>query len=99
MNLITRKTRAATVAEDWKKFYGSGKYGEGKKELGAKLRGLGPNPCPDRVDEITGNTYWTRIRTCDECGRKAEALAHIDKHVQICKPCVSKALALFAEEG
>jgi hypothetical protein len=98
MDLITRKTRAATVAADWELFYGGGKYGEGQKDVGEKLRGLGPAPCPDRVDELAGNTYWTRIRTCDECGDKVGALVSIDKHVQICKPCVSKALALFPED-
>ena len=98
MKLITRKTRAATVAADWQKFYGKGKYGETKKEVGAELRALGPNPCPDKVDELTGNGYWTRIRTCDECAWPAKALVNIDSHVQICKRCVSKALALFPED-
>lgn len=98
MDIITRKTRAATVAADWEKFYGNGKYGKGKKEVGAKLRALGPNPCPDEVDELAEGTHWTRLPPCDECGAKAEALVSIDRHVKVCKPCVSKALALFAED-
>ena len=95
MELITRKTKAATVAADWEKFYGKGKYGESKKEVGAKLRALGPNPCPDKVDELAEGTHWTRLPPCDECGDKAEALVNIDRHVKVCKRCVCKALALF----
>lgn len=95
MKLVTRKTRAATAAASWGKFYGGGKYGEEKQAMGAKLKALGPAPCPDRVDEIAGSTYWTRIRTCDECRAKVDALIDIDQHVQICKPCVSKALEMF----
>ena len=95
MDLITRKTRAATVAADWEKFYGGGKYGESKKAVGAELRALGPNPCPDKVDELTEGKYWTRIRPSDECGHKVDALVSLDRHVQVCKPCAAKALALF----
>lgn len=95
MNIITRKTKAATVAADWEKFYGNGKYGESQQEVGAELRALGPNPCPDKVDELAKGKHWTRLPPCDECGFKVKALVSIDRHVKVCKPCVSKALALF----
>lgn len=69
---ITRESRARGVAESWR-----GRYKKGAKtryhdcnETYASLKALGETPNPDEVDCIIGNTSWTRVEECTQCGKE-----------------------------
>jgi hypothetical protein len=74
VRVITRWTLAAEALARWETQYG----GELErrhpkfKRIRSALANLGPNPHPDRVDEIIGNYLWTVVPVCYECEERWE---------------------------
>ncbi len=101
MHLITRQSQASTAAARWSRQYKS-REGPGQIGIGARLADLGPTPDPDSVDRIVGNTSWTCVPKCDECGtRGLSAVVQLGEPpdcesstANICGPCLKKALAI-----
>ena len=98
MELVTRQTKANTAAERWKDQYRSRKY----DQIYNKLVSLGKNPKPDDVDTIIGNTSWTGVHQCDECGSDSYTVVMVGEEpdyesntAYMCKECIVRALALF----
>jgi hypothetical protein len=78
--LITRQSQADTAAQRWAERYGHYIDGPGnvrstlfglpnRRSTYTALVALGPNPDPDAVDRVVGNSSWTDTPTCNECGR------------------------------
>lgn len=70
MELITRQTNANKVAKRWGEVY-RGHPDTDKMRILEKLIALGDSPDPDDVDAIIGNTSWTSMNDCDECGKQS----------------------------
>lgn len=73
MRVVDSHEKAACAADDWFDRYANmGKWGQwaNSEEIYKKLRALGENPEPQKVNEIIGNTSWT-TESCDVCGRRA----------------------------
>ena len=73
MHLITRQDLANRAAQRFEERYGvlghwTLSNGRMPSEILTQLKALGPTPDPDQVDAIIGNTSWTAVPRCDECG-------------------------------
>ena len=68
MEVITRQSLANNAAKRWAEQYRSDRHNQDKKIIGMLLAELGEHPDPDKVDEIIGNSSWTRVPWCRECG-------------------------------
>lgn len=99
MKLITRATRAIGIAARWRERYAH----TTDEHFVAKGRALEALPIPedpDKVDEIIGNTSWTRVPQCDECGRDVYALVTLgaeqeySSSTNVCADCLASALEL-----
>lgn len=101
MRLITRGYKAIGVAEHWKQTYndrnGNWRYGDNKRVTYEKLAALGPEPHPDDVDKIIGNTSWTACH-CDECRDSVEYVVMVGQEpdydsatAHLCRDCIEKA--------
>lgn len=104
MKLINRQELAKTAACRWNKLYNKFDYFDPEKhDIFFRLKSLGSNPDPDKVDEIIGNYTWTR-RTCDECQKNdAEKWVEFDPdpgtpEMHLCEDCLKQALVLIEEK-
>lgn len=101
MRLITKQLLADQTAERWEEQYRLHCHGEDKIEILEKLKALGEHPNPLVVDNIVGNSSWTRT-TCHNCGTKDVDVVELGEDYDyesctacVCKECISKSLALF----
>ena len=93
MEKITRQSLANRVSDKWKKQYPKDKGGIQKK-----LDSLGSWKNPDEVDKIIGNTSWTDIPKCSECGESdkdfiimvGEEPDYESNTAWLCKDCIEK---------
>lgn len=102
MELITRQSNANGAAKRWSEQYKSGKHGEDKMNITQLLRGLPDNPNPDDVDKIIGNTSWTKVDNCNECGCSPDKLVEIGQEpdyesmtAYLCLSCLKDAVKLL----
>lgn len=97
MYKITRQERANSAAKRWL-IHRSRTEDMLEKEhttlIYKKLLGLGEIPNPDGVDNIMGNTSWTRLR-CGRCNRYVEAImsstaeySEVSNSVRCCLDCI-----------
>lgn len=97
MELITRRTLAATAASRWRQAYGRGAVPERLAVL-ARLDALGPNPPPDDVDAAMGEfESLTRVPRCDGCLAKGDVLVEFFKDPEydgLCPACLLAAVEL-----
>jgi hypothetical protein len=102
MKLHTRRSRAATVVTDWYNQWNIYANTESSRHrMYEDLSALGPDPDPDVVDAIIGNSTWTRCH-CDECDEDFEMVIELGEEryyesatACICQECLLAALALF----
>lgn len=108
--VVSRASRAAEAAEQWKNQYhadGSGwntiKIGRPSQDIWADLKALGSSPDPDDVDRVIGNTCWTEAR-CDQCGKTHDRVVVVGQSedydsstAQLCRECLVEALELLRE--
>lgn len=109
MNLITRKTLAASALERFKVQYHGisdecrafGLVDRTMGQLREALRALGPSPDPDDVDRVITNDSWTYVPLCNECKTQASAVVEIGEPTDyesstatVCLACLEEAVAL-----
>lgn len=102
MEIVSRKSKAASTAERWARQYGIND-GISTSALGSmyekynRLVDLGHSPDPDDVDNVLGNKSWTRL-DCDECGWAVDVAMQLGNDdvdgVFICYRCLEKAVTL-----
>lgn len=101
MRVITRKSKAALTAADWKLQYctpdGAWRYGPDKENKYTALVALGPHPDPDHVNAVIGNSSWTDCR-CSECQKYSEVVVQVGQEPDyesatawLCLNCLAKA--------
>lgn len=104
MRLITKQHLANIAKYRWKaQYYQNGEwytYGGDKEVKYNALVALGDKPLPDDVNDVIGNSGWTKI-TCSECGESVVSAVELGEmgydteYVYACKDCLTKALELF----
>ncbi len=107
MQLITRWDKAKTLVAERQKWYSQHVLAEDDEIIiiTKKLLELGPNPHPDKVDEIIGrNRSWTAL-VCYECDKQVNEVVEmgskedpLDDDVgpqYFCAECILKALQLI----
>lgn len=96
----SRKDQAKRAADRWKMQYYDPKkrwsscflYDLDTKGKWEALKALGPDPDPDDVDRIIGNSSWTEPQRCDGCCAPADRLIGFAYHKGLyCAPCLKKA--------
>ena len=99
--IITRQVLANSAASRWREQYAAGQYGLDKLVIADQLDALGPNPNPDDIDAVIGNTSWTSVPVCDNCGVSASVVVMVGEPMdyesstaRLCRSCVQ----LAAEE-
>jgi len=106
--LTTRREVIRAVPATFKSQYGNRPNDflwKAKKTIAetvAELESLDVDTCdPEAVNEAIGNRSWT-AHDCSSCGQTCETLVHIGeepdyeaRYQDLCKSCVSHALALF----
>jgi len=106
MEVITKQVLASKVPDIFSERYSPGSfYGEQEthKNTREALLALDHPINPDKVDEIIGNTSWTRIPVCDECGEHPEMIVLFSndygdqdcRHIHVCEKCIHKSLRLI----
>lgn len=103
MKIITRQSCADEAIQKWEETYSSGRWGEDKLVILAKLKEL-PKPVnPDDIDRIIGNTSWTSPAACYVCHERAEVIVEMgdepdyeSRTAYLCPCCIRKA-AKFVE--
>lgn len=104
---ITRATLAAGTAKRWARQYESSEWGYDKRHIENALHALGPNPDPDAVDKIIGNSSWTRIPTCNGCGtddapaviQVGESPDYESSTAYLCGNCLIDAMRVITSES
>lgn len=100
---ITKQDKINSVLENWKSQYFNGIkwYDEKKQAVYHQLLAVfetTPNPTPEVVDSIIGNSSWTHLN-CDVCGKPKKTVYYFkpryyDKYenngLDICKKCLGK---------
>ncbi|WP_443700181.1 hypothetical protein [Pseudomonas sp.] len=106
MKIITRQIEADEAPASFEKQYGRDR--DGKKWINGRTRdetidALNALPKPvnaDEVDRIIGNDSWTRVPTCDDCGKcSLDAVMQLGQEpdwesctAHICHACLKAAL-------
>lgn len=105
MRLVTPEILATTAAERWKYGFCTGRargdwYSEDARKIHEKLVALGPNPSPSDVDNVIGNSSWTR-QYCNEPQCESVAFVEVGQvpdyesaTAALCIACLYKAAAL-----
>lgn len=105
---ITRQSLASEAVAGWSEQFEREILGGGRATtIHAALVALGPAPDPDAVDAAIGNGAWTRVPSCDGCGRKGlpvvvqvgEEPEYESSTVDLCGDCLRAALALLDADG
>jgi hypothetical protein len=101
--IMTRAEQVAGVPARWERQYEryfshDPEDTKRKQAITSALLSLPDGFTGDEVDEIIGNTSWTRL-ACDHCGRDSKALVSLgdDPYVSVCARCLS--LAVSALKG
>lgn len=103
MKLITQRVLIQEVAARWyNQYYPFSRHSPNKEEKYIQLRQLdGDTATADEVKKIIGNTSWTRVPKCDECGAEPPAVVRIGEPpdyesstATICLKCLVKAAKL-----
>ena len=100
MKVLTRQELANKAKDRWKTQYfvnGIWKYDDNKRIVYERLDGLDNNPLPEQVNEVIGNTSWTRLE-CSECNKEVDLVVVFqdsESDSYICKKCLNKALRLI----
>ena len=100
MKVLTIQDLSTGAKERWKQQYFVNNvwiYGDEKKVIYENLVSLGDNPEPEQVNEVIGNSSWTRL-TCEECNKVVESVVVINASeysIYLCKKCLSKAVRLI----
>lgn len=69
MELITKRSVIRFVAERWSRQYPDAQHGRDKPEIGRRLSALDLETVEaEEVDAIIGNSSWTEVPKCGECG-------------------------------
>jgi len=101
MKVITRQMRANEAAAKWQMVWERSLMTP-MQQWGKKLLALGPNPDPDKVDEIIGNGNWT-ANTCHVCRRNVELTIEFDVNhnirYRVCTACIVRARRMLADFG
>jgi hypothetical protein len=100
MIVITQRSLIRDVAKRWKLQYRDARSGTDKIEVGRKLAMLdGETASADAVNAIIGNSSWTQVPKCDECGASREVVVQLgeepdyESHTAcICVECLRKAV-------
>lgn len=103
MIIETQRTKIKSVVDRWKKSYPSAKWPGYKQETLKRLEALDLDSCSDDdVKKIIGNSSWTDLEDCDECGASSvqtvmlgEAPDDESSTAWICKSCLQKAISLI----
>lgn len=103
MNVETQRDKIKSVVERWRRQYGSGGYGDDKLEILKRLESLDLETCSaSDVDQIIGNSSWTRLAPCHECGAEGVQTVMLGQEPDyesytawVCKECLKKAIALI----
>mgnify|MGYP003472739987 CR=1 FL=1 len=102
MKLITERTQILEVSEAWAAQYPDDGWGGDKAVIAGRLRRLNKEKAAAAdVAKIIGNSSWTDVHSCDECGAEAKAVVRLwreqdyeSRPTYICRACLIKALAL-----
>lgn len=102
MELILKADIVADAPDAWARQYEDGD--KQKRFITGRLAALKFHDFTAKdVDDIIGNTSWTRCE-CDVCGEDRPALVRVGdapdcdaRWVDICHECISKAAAMFPE--
>lgn len=105
MKLLTRKHKAKEAAQSWKsRYFRCGVWmSSDNKLVYDNLIALGPDPDPDDVNTVIGNTSWTEI-ICSCCGGQVDICAVLreadwDKQeIRLCLTCATEARQKIGEE-
>ncbi len=100
MNILIRQQLAHQTPSRWKRAYVD-RLGDwvsnDKKGIYDRLIALGKNPIPEQVDEIIGNSSWTRL-VCHECKASVGKVIILGEPgdyesatVHLCWSCIKKA--------
>lgn len=103
MTVITRKTLARQAAAGWDRQYHPRTRSPAQAAISDALRRLGPDPDPDAVNHVIGNTSWTMVPCCDECGEDGHDAVievgqepdHESATARLCAKCLTAATALL----
>lgn len=113
VEVISRRTKAKSAARRYREqyrgcltvpFYMTAAQISGRTPLQIieELEALGPDPHPDDVDAVTGNSSWTAVSTaCDVCDHIAYGSRVLFRlgDVCICEECVQGLMAQLAAEN
>lgn len=94
-SILTRQSRANTVADRWRKRYANSMFeGTFIKNTFDMLKELGPNPDPDEVNALVGNSNWINIycSMCKESVSEVLKFEHDFVEIRLCKLCLEKSL-------
>lgn len=102
MILITRQILADGAPKRFARQYQKSPFPKWQPVI-EKLQSLKAPVNPDEVDSIIGNTSWTRVPRCHECGadnlpavvQVGETPDYESNHANLCAKCLTAALKLF----
>lgn len=101
--LLTKQHLVNTVDERWKNQYyinsSWDRYGENKLNIYEQLVSLGEVKNPEDIDEIIGNSAWTRL-ICNNCNEDVDAVFIFcadETSCYVCGDCVKIATQQFNE--
>ena len=100
MKILTVQELANTAKDRWRIQYfydGSWKHGSDKKTVYENLVSLGDSPTPNQINEVIGNSSWTRLE-CSECNKEVDTVvvfSSYDSYFYLCKKCLNKSTRLI----
>ena len=95
MKILTRNDLAEMAAARWQK-----QYPNTKEDIYINLIELGSEPTPEQVNEVIGNSAWTRLG-CDSCLKSVDKVVvfslpcHDQPFVHICENCANEIVKTF----
>jgi hypothetical protein len=101
MKVITQRVLIREAAQRWREQYGANhRWGRDKDDVYAKLAALDVERATAAdVDAIIGNTSWTEVPACDECGKRRNEVVQIGQEpdyesstAEVCVPCLRAAI-------
>lgn len=96
MKIITERVLIKEVAKRWKE-----QYPNSEQDIYQKLKLLNKETATAKdVENIIGNSSWTNIPRCDECGQETEIVIQLGEEpdyesstiVIICEDCLKQAI-------
>jgi hypothetical protein len=104
MKVITRYEYAQSAPQRWIDVYKNRQFSSKWDYVTEKMEQMTLPVNPDEIDALIGNTSWTNLSDCSECGSRSDPIIEVGQEpdyasrtAYLCIPCLERLVTLVKE--